>query len=270
MTDSVRAFRPTICHLDPLLPSGSAVDTARALRSTGGVAPSGKALVRALTEPVRARAPRPPAWTSSRREAVNALSEILGLLPPVSAYLVVAVAVLAESILLVAAFIPTLTLLLTAGALRRAETLMTRHGGRAVFLARFLPVVRTLAPHFAGAARRPHRRCALWPNVELPTTCSSAATGSPRAIRLAERHPELPSVDGRRDPRGMGHLGLSLRPGAADVRLRLAGAPPRRRLEPLGGHRRGVAPRLLGVEPAPYVGVCGTARTSRAGDPATR
>lgn len=36
-------------------------------------------------------------------------------------------------------------------ARRRAESLMTRHGGRAVFLARFLPVVRTLVPHVAGA-----------------------------------------------------------------------------------------------------------------------
>lgn len=139
------------------------------------------------------------------------LSDILGHLPPASAYTVVAAAVLAESILLVGAFVPTLTLLLTAGALARtghvdillviavaagavvagdflahrtgrylgdrlrgghmgrrvpdaawgrAETLMTRHGGRAIFVARFLPVVRTLAPHTAGATRLPYRRIA--------------------------------------------------------------------------------------------------------------
>lgn len=50
---------------------------------------------------------------------MNALSGLLGDLPPTAAYAVVAAAVLAESILLVGAFIPTLTLLLTAGALAR-------------------------------------------------------------------------------------------------------------------------------------------------------
>ncbi|MEU5594566.1 VTT domain-containing protein [Streptomyces sp. NPDC020298] len=142
---------------------------------------------------------------------MNTLSGILHHLPSTAAYMVVAAAVLVESILLVGAFIPTLTLLLTAGALartghvslllviaaaaaaavtgdflahrtgrflsdrlreggvgrrvpnaawNRAETLMTRHGGRAVLLARFVPVVRTLAPHFAGATRLPYRRIA--------------------------------------------------------------------------------------------------------------
>ncbi|MEU6548852.1 VTT domain-containing protein [Streptomyces sp. NPDC046915] len=143
--------------------------------------------------------------------ALSAPSELLGHLPPASAYTVVILAVLAESILLVGALVPTLTLLLTAGALartghisllvvvagaagavvvgdflahrtgrllgdqlragrvgrripggawHRAETLMTRYGGRAVFLARFLPVVRTLTPHFAGATRLPYHRIA--------------------------------------------------------------------------------------------------------------
>jgi membrane protein DedA with SNARE-associated domain len=50
---------------------------------------------------------------------VNALSDILGHLSPAAAYTVVAAAVLAESVLLVGAFVPTLTLLLTAGALAR-------------------------------------------------------------------------------------------------------------------------------------------------------
>jgi membrane protein DedA with SNARE-associated domain len=166
---------------------------------------------------------------------VNALSDILGRLPPASAYTVVALAVLAESILLVGAFIPTLTLLLTAGALarsghislslviaaaagavvvgdflahrtgrllgdqlragrigrripgtawHRAETLMTRHGGRAVLLARFLPVVRTLAPHFAGATQLPYRRMApysavaafLWATAETGVGYAAATS----------------------------------------------------------------------------------------------
>ncbi|MFI5794888.1 DedA family protein [Streptomyces sp. NPDC051677] len=165
---------------------------------------------------------------------MNALSDLLGRLPPTAACAVVALAVLAESILLVGAFVPTLTLLLTAGALaraghiglplvvavaagavvagdflahrtgallgdrlrggrvgrripgaawQRAETLMTRHGGRAVFLARFLPVVRTLAPHFAGATRLPYRRIApysvaaacLWAAAEVGVGYAAAA-----------------------------------------------------------------------------------------------
>ncbi|WP_340373826.1 VTT domain-containing protein [Streptomyces sp. SS7] len=169
---------------------------------------------------------------------MTALSDILGHLSPILAYTVVAAAVLAESVLLVGAFIPTLTLLLTAGALartgrisltvvlvvaaaavvtgdflahrtgrllgarlragrvgrripgaawRRAETLMTRHGGRAVLLARFLPVVRTLAPHFAGATRLPYRRIApysvaaacLWAAAEAGAGYAAAASVQP-------------------------------------------------------------------------------------------
>ncbi|MFF3847139.1 DedA family protein [Streptomyces sp. NPDC002328] len=166
---------------------------------------------------------------------MNALSDLLGRLPPAAAYTVVALAVLAESILLVGAFIPTLPLLLTAGALartghislplviaaaagavaagdflahrtgrllgdqlragcvgrripgaawHRAETLMTCHGGRAVFLARFLPVVRTLAPHCAGVTRLPYPRIApysvtaacLWATAEAGVGYAAATT----------------------------------------------------------------------------------------------
>ncbi|WP_406215594.1 DedA family protein [Streptomyces canus] len=173
---------------------------------------------------------------------MNALSDILGGLPPTAAYAVVAAAVLAESILLVGAFIPTLTLLLTAGALartghislplvivvaagavvagdflahrtgrflggrlrggrmgrripgaawHRAETLMTRHGGRAVFLARFLPVVRTLAPHSAGVTGLPYRRIApysvaaacVWATAEVGVGYI-AATSLQRVLTL--------------------------------------------------------------------------------------
>ncbi|MCX5372625.1 VTT domain-containing protein [Streptomyces sp. NBC_00015] len=173
---------------------------------------------------------------------MNALSDVLGHIPPAAAYAVVAAAVLAESILLVGAFVPTLTLLLTAGALARTghsslplviaaaagavvagdflahrtgrllgdqlrggrigrripgaawhqvETLMTRHGDRAVFLARFLPVVRTLAPHFAGAARLPYRRIApysvvaacMWATAEAGVGYA-AATSLQRVLTL--------------------------------------------------------------------------------------
>ncbi|MGW1671279.1 DedA family protein [Streptomyces sp. NPDC002324] len=188
----------------------------------------------------RLRRPRHPA--ARRRDAVNALSDILGHLSPAAAYSVVAAAVLAESILLVGAFVPTLTLLLTAGALARtghiglplviaaaagavvagdflahrtgshlgdrlragrvgrrvpdaawgrAETLMTRHGGRAVFVARFLPVLRTLAPHCAGVTRLPYRRIApysvvaagAWATVEAGAGYV-AATSLQRVLTL--------------------------------------------------------------------------------------
>lgn len=173
---------------------------------------------------------------------MNTPSDLLGHLPPAPAYAVVALAVLAESILLIGAFVPTLTLLLTAGALartghisllavmavasgavvagdflahrtgtllgdrlragrlgrgipdpawRHAEALMTRHGGRAVFLARFLPVVRTLAPHFAGATRLPYHRIApysataacLWATAEAGAGYA-AATSLHRVLGL--------------------------------------------------------------------------------------
>ncbi|MFK0132425.1 DedA family protein [Streptomyces rubiginosohelvolus] len=166
---------------------------------------------------------------------MNAVSQLLGHLPHSLAYGVVAGAILAESVLLVGAFIPTLTLLLTAGALarsgdislpliiataaaavvagdlfghrtgrvlgsrlrtgrmgrripsaawRQAERLMNRHGGRAVFIARFLPVVRTLAPHFAGATRLSYRRIApysvaaacLWATAEISAGYAAAAS----------------------------------------------------------------------------------------------
>ncbi|MFI0773931.1 DedA family protein [Streptomyces sp. NPDC021212] len=173
---------------------------------------------------------------------MNALPGLLDHPSPTSAYAVVVLAVLAESVLLIGAFIPTLTLLLTAGALartghvsllpviavaacaviagdflahrtgrllghqlragrlgrripgtawRHAEALMTRHGGRAVFLARFLPVVRTLAPHFAGATRLPYHRIApysvagacVWATAEVGAGYA-AATSLHRVLAL--------------------------------------------------------------------------------------
>ncbi|GAV39721.1 DedA family protein [Streptomyces acidiscabies] len=131
-------------------------------------------------------------------------------LAPSLAYPLLALAVLAESVLVIGAFVPTLTLMLTAGALsrtghlslpvviavaagavvtgdflahrtgrflgprmsnvpqtarRRAESLMTRFGGRAVLLCRFLPVLRTITPYLAGATGLPYRRIAPYSAV---------------------------------------------------------------------------------------------------------
>ncbi|WP_425246390.1 DedA family protein [Streptomyces sp. NEAU-NA10] len=166
---------------------------------------------------------------------MSSLSHTLGHLPPGAAYTVVAVAIFAESNLLIGPLVPSLALLITAGALartghislplvitaaagavvageflahrtgrllghrlragrmgrrlpgtawQRAETLMTRHGGRAVFLARFVPVVRTLAPHFAGATHLPYHRMApysaaaacLWATAETGAGYAAATS----------------------------------------------------------------------------------------------
>ncbi|GHJ43404.1 hypothetical protein Cs7R123_07460 [Catellatospora sp. TT07R-123] len=41
--------------------------------------------------------------------------------------------------------------------LQRAQEFFTRHGGRSIVLARFVPIVRTFAPIVAGAAAMPYR-----------------------------------------------------------------------------------------------------------------
>ncbi|WP_380282039.1 DedA family protein [Kitasatospora purpeofusca] len=166
---------------------------------------------------------------------MNFLTDTLGRLPPIAVYTVLALAVCAESVLLLGAFTPTLALLLTSGALARAgtislpvviaaaataafagdylahrtggilgerlragrlgrripatawqhaESLMTRHGGRAVFLGRFLPMVRTLTPHLAGATGLPYRSIAsysacaagLWAAAEAGTGYAAATS----------------------------------------------------------------------------------------------
>jgi membrane protein DedA with SNARE-associated domain len=173
---------------------------------------------------------------------LSGMSAALGQVPPGAAYMIVTSAVLAESVLLIGAFVPTLTLLLTAGALarttsldlslviaaavcavvagdflahrtggllgerlrngrlacripatawRRAESLTARYGGRAVFLSRFLPVIRTVTPHLTGATRLPYHRIApysvvaasLWATGET-TIGYAAATSLQRALAL--------------------------------------------------------------------------------------
>ncbi|MFD7872497.1 DedA family protein, partial [Microbacterium sp. NPDC059771] len=79
-----------------------------------------------------------------------------------------------------------------AAAWNRAEALMTRHGGRAVFLARFLPVLRTLTPHLAGATHLPYRRIApysltaalLWATAEAGAGYA-AATSLQRVLTMS-------------------------------------------------------------------------------------
>ncbi|MYW66122.1 DedA family protein [Streptomyces sp. SID8379] len=158
---------------------------------------------------------------------MNTLTGLIAQLPAAGAYAILAAAVLTESVLLIGAFVPTLTLLLASGALaragdlnlalvivtassavvagdvlghrtgrllggrlrtgrfgrrvptaawRRADTLMARRGGQAVFLSRFVPVVRTLTPHLAGATRLPHRRIAPYSLLAAPLWAGAEAT----------------------------------------------------------------------------------------------
>ncbi|MEU9068946.1 DedA family protein [Streptomyces sp. NPDC048306] len=158
---------------------------------------------------------------------MNTLTGLIGHVPAPAAYAILAAAVLAESVLLLGAFIPTLTLLVAAGALaragdlnivlviatasgavvagdalghrtgyllgsrlragrlgrriptaawQRAEALMIRRGGQAVFLSRFVPVVRTLTPHLAGATRLPYRLIAPYSLLAAPLWAGAEAT----------------------------------------------------------------------------------------------
>jgi membrane-associated protein len=156
------------------------------------------------------------------------IQQLLLQLPPPAVYAAVAAVVLAESVLLLSAFAPSLTTLLLSGFLARSGTvqlplviatavtavlvgdllaqrtgralgprlgtgrigrrvpramltrtyrLLARRGGAAVFVCRFMPVVRTLAPHLAGAAGLRFRRIApyslvagvLWASAEAAT-----------------------------------------------------------------------------------------------------
>lgn len=183
---------------------------------------------------------------------MNALAELLYRVPATAAYGIVAIAVLTESVLLVGAFIPTLTLLLTAGALantgqlhlvavicvaalsvvagdalghrtgrllggrlrthrlgrripeaawRRTEHVMVRRGSQAIALGRFVPVIRTLTPHLAGATGLPYRHIApysagaavVWASAEAGAGYAAAATAQ-RLIPLAG--PALAGVAG--------------------------------------------------------------------------
>ena len=48
--------------------------------------------------------------------------------------------------------------LLRVEYLRRTEEFFRRHGGLAIFLSRFMPIIRTCAPFVAGVGRMPYRR----------------------------------------------------------------------------------------------------------------
>ncbi|WP_194835923.1 DedA family protein [Nocardia sp. XZ_19_369] len=183
---------------------------------------------------------------------MTVLTDLLARIPALAAYGVVVAAVLAESVLLIGAFIPTLTILLTAGALantgqldlvvlicvtalavmagdalghrtgrllgdrlrthrlgrripeamwRQTERAMDRRGSEAVALGRFLPVIRTLTPHLAGATGLPYHRVApysagaavVWATAGAGVGYT-AATSAQRLIPLAA--PALAAVAG--------------------------------------------------------------------------
>ena len=177
------------------------------------------------------------------------LQQLLVQLPPLAVYGAEAAVVLAESVLLLSAFAPSLTTLLISGFLARTGTvqlplviatavtavlvgdllaqrtgralgprlgtgaigrrvprvmltrtyrLLARRGGAAVFVCRFMPVVRTLAPHLAGAAGLRFRRIApyslvaglLWASAESATGYAVGASYT----RLTSVGPVLAAV----------------------------------------------------------------------------
>jgi undecaprenyl-diphosphatase len=169
---------------------------------------------------------------------MTSVGHLLGQLPPAAAYGLLALALLIESNIVVGAFVPTLTMMVTAGALartgylrlpvviavaacavvladvvsyrtgrflgtrlrtgaarripasawNRAESLMARHGGRAVFVARFIPLLRSLTPHLAGATGVPYRRVAPYSAgavlVWAPLEAGSGYLGAGSAERV--------------------------------------------------------------------------------------
>jgi membrane-associated protein len=52
--------------------------------------------------------------------------------------------------------------LLKVEYLRRTEEFFVRHGGLAIFLSRFMPIIRTCAPFVAGVGRMPYARFLGW------------------------------------------------------------------------------------------------------------
>ena len=173
---------------------------------------------------------------------MNWIQHLLLHLPPLAVYGTVAGVVLAESVLLLSAFAPSLTTLLAGGFLARTGTgghgvqlplliatavcavlvgdllaqrtgrrlgprlatgaigrrvpqsllrstyqLLARRGGAAVFFCRFLPVVRTLAPHLAGAAGLRYRRIAPY-SLAAALAWASAETGAGYALGASYAH----------------------------------------------------------------------------------
>ncbi|MFJ4601064.1 DedA family protein [Streptomyces griseoluteus] len=167
---------------------------------------------------------------------MTTLTGLIGQVPAPAAYVILAAAVLSESVLLLGAFIPTLALLLASGALaragdlnlilvistaasavvagdalghrtghllgsrlrtgrlgrripaaawQRAQALMTRRGGQAVFLSRFAPSCEPSSRMWQG---RPGCPTAAW----LLTACSPQPCG--RVLRPSPDTPRpLPS-----------------------------------------------------------------------------
>ncbi|MGW7023723.1 DedA family protein [Streptomyces decoyicus] len=169
---------------------------------------------------------------------MNTLSGLLSQIPPATAYTVLAAAIIAESVLLVGALVPTLALMLTAGALARAgsmnlmwviavaagavvigdalghrtghvlgkrlrtgklgrripasawqrvETLMNKRAGQTLLVFRFVPVLRTLAPHMAGVAGLPYRHIAPY-SALASVTWASVESGAGYTAALSLQH----------------------------------------------------------------------------------
>jgi membrane-associated protein len=61
--------------------------------------------------------------------------------------------------------------------LKRAQAFYEKHGGKAIIIARFMPLVRTFVPVVAGVAKMPYRRFALFNVVGAAGWVSSMTVG---------------------------------------------------------------------------------------------
>lgn len=97
-----------------------------------------------------------------------------------------------------------------SGHLHRAEHFFARYGGRALVLARFVPVVRTYVPLVAGMARLPYRRFLGW-------NALGAALWSSIMITAGALLGGIPFVTGHVELIALGLVGLSLVPIAVQL-----------------------------------------------------
>jgi membrane-associated protein len=110
--------------------------------------------------------------------------------------------------------------LLSRRHLVRTQEFYARHGGKTIFLARFVPIIRTFAPFIAGIGRMRYRQFALW-NV------SGAAVWVVGLVLAGYQFGQIPIVKRNFETVILAIVALSLLPILVEyVRARRAGDTP--------------------------------------------